>query len=91
VASQEGVAPVIVMATPIPMSPRVALRKVVEDPTCVEFKNQVKVAASQGSNTVTIPMEMAVGILEKGIPESDTSDLKPLKVVARERRKAGCC
>merc|ERR1712137_909509 len=91
VASQEvPVAPVVVMATPIPMSPRVALRKVEEDTTHTEFKNQVKVAASQGNNTVTIPMEMAFGILERGIPESDTSDIKPLKV-ARERRKGGCC
>merc|ERR1712007_90614 len=76
-----------VFATPVPMSPRVSPR---DDANRTEFRNQVKEAVHQGEEMVTVPTEIAFGILEKGLPESDTSDLKPLKVT-RGRRKGGCC
>merc|ERR1712137_456282 len=76
-----------VFATPIPTSPKVSPR---DNKNRIEFRNQVKEAVHQGEEMVTMPTEIAFGILEKGLPESDTSDLKPLKV-NRGRRKGGCC
>merc|ERR1712064_156003 len=80
-----GAAPPVVMATPLPNSPR-ASRSVNSD----EFKTQVKEAVSHGDEMITIPTKMAVGLLEKGIPEADPSEMKPLKVT-KSMRTGGCC
>lgn len=78
-------------ATRVPMSPRVSPKvSPRDDANRTEFRNQVKEAVHQGEEMVTVPTEIAFGILEKGLPESDTSDLKPLKVT-RGRRRGGCC
>merc|ERR1712007_212844 len=80
-----GAAPPVVIATPLPNSPR-ASRSANSD----EFKTQVKEAVSHGDEMITIPTKMAVGLLEKGIPEADPSEMKPLKVT-KSRRTGGCC
>jgi len=80
-----GAALPVVIATPLPVSPRAK-----KSATSDEFKTQVIEAVSHGEEMITIPTKMAVGLIEKGIPEAEPSEMKPLKVT-KGRRKGGCC
>merc|ERR1712064_185237 len=72
-------------------SPKVAGRDTAkDDATRNEFKKQVIEAVSHGEDTITIPTKMAIGIIEKGLPEAEKEELKPLKVT-KARRTGGCC